>query len=488
MPVDAELAAHAMLHPRADHPPCVVFGIHFGIQLNRLVAQLGHRRPQAPAAFAGFVFAFEIQRLGQQQHRLQRAAVDDPGGGGDDFARLQKDAELSGKPGRGHRGGGAVRRVAGNELGAVERQLGQHLIHFALVQQKALGFAAADFVKRRLRQIQPLLLQQRAHVAEEKSQQQRADVRAVHIGVRHDHDAAVADFFGVHLRLAGLEAADGRVERGDFLRGQRLGAVGLFHIQNFSAQGQNRLKGAGAPLLRRAAGRVALHQKQLAFGRILFLTIRQFAGQAGRVEDIFAPRHLARPTGGLAGLGGLQDFPANRLGLAGVFLQIDFQRLRHDLLHRRADFGGDQLFLRLRGKLGVGRANGQHAGQALAHVLAGDVGLYFFRHAAVVHLRLDDAGDGRAQAGQMGAAVALGNVVCVADHILLIAVVPLHGGLHLNVVAAVGAVKHFLVHRRAVFVQKRHIRADAAVEGENLLALPRTGGALVAQDDAESLV
>jgi uncharacterized protein YunC (DUF1805 family) len=48
------------------------------------------------------------------------------------------------------------------------------------------------------------------HLAEEERQQERANVRAVHVGVRHDDDLAVAQ-----LREVELVAADAGAERHD---------------------------------------------------------------------------------------------------------------------------------------------------------------------------------------------------------------------------------------------------------------------------------
>src|SRR5690348_1233369 len=48
-------------------------------------------------------------------------------------------------------------------------------------------------VQRRHGGEQPALLDHRSHVLREQGDQQGTDVRAVHVGVRHDHDAAVAE-------------------------------------------------------------------------------------------------------------------------------------------------------------------------------------------------------------------------------------------------------------------------------------------------------
>ena len=99
-----------------------------------------------------------------------------------------------------------------------------------------------------------------------------------------------------------------------------------------------------------AAGGVALDQIQLAQFRIAFLTIGQFAGQAKRIEHAFAAGEFAGFTRGFAGAGGVDDFAADDFGVVGFFQQ-EFHQLGGDnFFDCRAYFGGDQLFLGLRGK------------------------------------------------------------------------------------------------------------------------------------------
>ena len=56
--------------------------------------------------------------------------------------------------------------------------------------------------------------------------------------------------------------------------------------------------------------------------------------------------------------------------------------LADDALDHRAHLGGDQLVLGLRRELGVRHLDRQHAGQALARVLAGEVDLLLLGDAA----------------------------------------------------------------------------------------------------------
>ena len=62
--------------------------------------------------------------------------------------------------------------------------------------------ALLDPVQRRLRDEHVAALDQLLHVPEEERQQQRADVRSVHVGVGHDDDLVVAQLGDVEIRQA----------------------------------------------------------------------------------------------------------------------------------------------------------------------------------------------------------------------------------------------------------------------------------------------
>jgi len=68
--------------------------------------------------------------------------------------------------------------------------------------------------------------------AEEKREQQGADVRAVYVGVGHQNDFAVADFgrIEVFFRDASAEGGD---QAANFLVGEHLVVARFFHVQNF---------------------------------------------------------------------------------------------------------------------------------------------------------------------------------------------------------------------------------------------------------------
>ena len=103
------------------------------------------------------------------------------------------------------------------------------------------------------------------HLAVEEGQQQRADVRAVDVGVGHDDDLAVAALGEVHL--VADARADGRDHAADFFVGQHLVFARLVGVDDLAAQGEDGLVFADAAAFGAAAGRIALDQVQLAASR-----------------------------------------------------------------------------------------------------------------------------------------------------------------------------------------------------------------------------
>ena len=104
----------------------------------------------------------------------------------------------------------------------LERQILRGAAHdlpgeFLLVFDVLLALALLDAVERRLRDEDVPPQDELGHVPEEKRQQQRADVRAVHVGVRHDDDFAVAQLGDVEIFLADARA-QGRICRGPTAR------------------------------------------------------------------------------------------------------------------------------------------------------------------------------------------------------------------------------------------------------------------------------
>ena len=96
----------------------------------------------------------------------------------------------------------------------LESALDQVVLERALVLQVLLRLAARDLVERRLRDEEMAALDQLAHLPVEEGEEQRADMRAVDVGVGHDDDLVVAQLADVELVLAdaGAEREDQRAD------------------------------------------------------------------------------------------------------------------------------------------------------------------------------------------------------------------------------------------------------------------------------------
>ena len=215
---------------------------------------------------------------------------------------------------RADRGRRAPRRVPSTSARFLEAGVDQVVLEGALVLEVGLRLALADLVERRLGDVEVALLDQLRHLPVEEGQQQRADVGAVDVGVRHDDDLVVAQ-----LRQVEVVAADAGAERGDqradLLAGEHLVEARALHVEDLAAQRQHGLELAVAALLGRAAGRVALDDEHLGVGGIAVLAFGELAGQRVDVERALAPRQLARLARRLAGGGRLHHLGDDDLGL-----------------------------------------------------------------------------------------------------------------------------------------------------------------------------
>ncbi len=220
---------------------------------------------------------------------------------------------------------------------------------------------------------------------------------------------------------AGAERGD---ERADLGRGEHLVETGALDIENLPAERQNRLVLAVPCLFGGAAGGIAFDDEELGVGGIAFLAFGELARQARHVESAFPACQLAGFAGGFAGGRRLDDLGDNGPGILGMFLEPAAQNLAEQALDDGADFGGDELVLRLRGEFRIGNLHGKHAGQSLARVIARQGELLLAGDASRIRVIVHDAGQGCAETRQMRAAVTLGNVVGEAEHGLVIAVVP----------------------------------------------------------------
>ena len=161
----------------------------------------------------------------------------------------------------------------------------------AVVLDVLLELALLDAVERRLRDVDVAALDQLRHVAEEEGEQQRADVRAVDVGVGHQDELAVAQLGGVEVVLA--DAAAERCDHGaDFFVAEHLVVAGLFDVEDLALQREDRLELAVAALLGGAAGR--LHPRRGRVRSVSGSRSEQSASLPGRPPPSSAPLRRVR--------------------------------------------------------------------------------------------------------------------------------------------------------------------------------------------------
>ena len=131
--------------------------------------------------------------------------------------------------------------------------------------------------------------------------------------------------------------------------------------------------------------------------RLSSAPLRRVSSRALRAASRASAASTILPTMSLASFG----CSSNQAPSCSPMMPLD------DRLHLRRD----ELVLRLAGELRVRHLDREHAGEALARVLAGEVDLLLLGDAAFARVLVDDAGQRRAEAGEMRAAVALRDVV-----------------------------------------------------------------------------
>ncbi len=309
-------------------------------------------------------------------------------------------------------------------------------------------------------------------------------MRAVDVGVGHQDDAVVAQLVRVVLVAAdaGTERGD---QRADLVGGQHAVEAGAFHVEDLAAQRQHRLVLAVAALLGRATCRVTLDDEQFRQCRILFLAVGQLAGQACDVQRTLAAGEVARLARRFARTRGIDDLAGDGLGFVRVLLQELLQARTEGVFHRRAHIRTDQLFLGLRREAGVGHLDRKHRDHAFAHVVAGQRDLGLLGDAVLFDVGAEHARQRRTEAGQVGAAVLLRDVVGEAVHGFLVGVGPLQGHVHHDAVVLAGHRDHIRVQRRLQLRQMLHEAADAAFVME---IVATAFAALVDQGDLDARI
>ena len=245
-------------------------------------------------------------------------------------------------------------------------------------------------------------------------------------------------------------------------------------VEDLALERQHRLGLAVAALLGRAAGRVALDDEQFRQRRILFLAVGELARQAGDVQRALAAGQVAGLARGFAGTRGIDDLAGDGARFVAGVPAGTPPNVRRTCAQRPAYLGTDQLLLGLRGEARVRHLDRQHRDHAFAHVVAGQGDLGLLGDAVLLDVVAQRAGQRGAEAGQVGAAILLRDVVGEAEHRFLVGVGPLQGDVHGDAVLFAGDRDHVGMQRRLQLRQVLDEGADAALVLEQVaLALRR---------------
>ena len=232
-----------------------------------------------------------------------------------------------------------------------------------------MGFAFGNFVKRRLGDINIAVLNKRAHIAEEERQKQRADMRAVDVGIRHNDDFVITKLGNV--KIIADAGAERQNDRRQFIVADNFVDAGFFDVEHFAPKRQNRLNVAVAPLFGGAAGGIALDDINFGVFGVAVDAVRQFAGQGVALERGFSSGAVPRFPRGFSGARSVQSLVENRLGDGRVFFKIGHHFVIDHFGDKPGHFGVAEFPFCLPFKLGFGQFYADYGGQTLAAVLAG---------------------------------------------------------------------------------------------------------------------
>ena len=166
-------------------------------------------------------------------------------------------------------------------------------ISFSVSTYRLLLALGPHLVQRRLRNVDHPAIDQDRHLAEQERQEQRANVRAVDVRIRHQNDLAVAAFLDVEF--VRTDPGSERTDHGpDLLVTEHFLEARLLHVQDLAPQRENRLDRAIAAPFGRPAGGIALDDEDLRRAPFAAGTVPEFAGQIRIAQGALAARQLTR--------------------------------------------------------------------------------------------------------------------------------------------------------------------------------------------------
>ena len=249
------------------------------------------------------------------------------------------------------------------------RLVHEHVIHPTVIEDIGRFLAAGQLVERGLRDVHMAAAYELGHLPEEKRQQQSADVRTVHIGVGHDDNSTVPKFADVEIFA---DTTLQRLDQGsDFLEAEDLIEPCFFDIQEFSAEGEDRLIDVVSATLGAAARGVTFDQEDFGLFDIVTGAVGELVGHAARVEGAFSLDQLAGFASGFTRLCRQRRFQGDLFCFARMFFEPGAEALAHHLADETLGFLIEELLFGLVVELRIADLDADNRSQAFPQVIAG---------------------------------------------------------------------------------------------------------------------
>ena len=130
----------------------------------------------------------------------------------------------------------------------------------------------------------------------------------------------------------------------------------------------------------------------------------------------------------------------------------------HCLFHRSFHLGGDKFIFRLGGKFGIRHLHGNDCREPFPRVVTGSVYLGLLRQTFSLDVVIKGARQCRTEARKVRTAVALRNIVGVAENIFLVGVIPLQRHFNTGAIRGIHLEMKRLMNRCFIAVQEIHKR------------------------------
>src|SRR5690606_9837021 len=167
---------------------------------------------------------------------------------------------------------------------------------------------------------------------------QGGNVASIHIGITHDHDLVIPQFFQVQ-RLAVLLGTYCHTKRSvnilDLFVFKDLMRHCLFHVQDLPSQGQDRLKMTVSSRFGGTSRRISLNKEYFTFLCVLRSTIRQLSWQASPAHYGLSLHHLTSLLGCMSCLCSKDNLLDDSSGIVRMLFKVILKHFRNRLRNSR---------------------------------------------------------------------------------------------------------------------------------------------------------